>query len=68
MPKATLLVATLLLGTALVVLAAPSATAHVCIEGWRVPGCDDCPDLGLFHWHPDEVAGIRFAAPICVLP
>jgi hypothetical protein len=69
MIRATLLL-TLCLAPALVGLAAvPTASAHVCVEGNRFPGgCETCLDLGLFHWHTDNVAGAYPARTICVLP
>lgn len=69
MTRVTLLLV-LSLAPALVGLAAlPTANAHVCIEGHRVPGgCETCPDLTPIHWHTDNVGGARFAQTICVLP
>lgn len=69
MARTTLLILALCLTPALLGLAAlPSASAHVCIEGARAAGCHNCPDLGLYHWHPTEIAGGQFAYAVCVLP
>lgn len=69
MLRARLLVV-LILAPALVGLAAlPTSSAHVCIEGTGEARCSTCPDwLGLYHYHPDNVAGIYFYYGYCVLP